>query len=101
MIEYSICYQTITHESAESGDYADSGFMVEKEKSRLRDIISEAKRQYGIVARASNDLTLWWESCDPERDYREGTETLYTLHIPAAARSKRLFRAVNAALAKR
>jgi hypothetical protein len=96
-MKYSICYRIITPESAENGEFSDQGFETENEISPLRDII-HAARSLGITARSDNDLTGWWESIDPERDYQTGEEKFYSLHIPKVKHGSRNFRIINNAL---
>lgn len=79
---YSITYQTVTPESAEHGDYADQGFIVEKESGTLEEIAREAKNRYGIYSNTSSPaVASSWASVDPERDYQSGEETYYNLHV--------------------
>lgn len=91
--QYSVTYQTITPESAEEGDFDDSGFEVEKTIDELQDILQEAVNRYGIHEPSStkneNGISsvtagCWWSSVSPDnnRDYFEkGIEKYYSLHI--------------------
>jgi len=79
-MKYSITYQVVTPESAEIGDFEDTGFLVENDEDDLRYIICKAKG-LGIVSRSQNDLTHWWESEDPGINYQTGEQTYYNLHI--------------------
>ena len=51
--QYSVTYQTITPESAENGDFDDSGFEVEKTIDELQDILQEAVNRYYIYEPSS------------------------------------------------
>ena len=61
MLTWDITFDTITPESAERGNYADSGFEKENETGTLRDLIDDAKR-YGIYGNAPNNRTRWFDS---------------------------------------
>lgn len=91
--KYSITYQTVTPESAEDGDYADNGYVIQDEVEELQDILQEAVNRYGIYepssvgykdGKRSVSAGCWWSSTSPDtdRDYWEkGHEKYYSLHI--------------------
>lgn len=87
--QYSVTYQTITPESAENGDFDDSGFEVEKTIDELQDILQEAVNRYYIHEPSSTKngkpvSGTWWSSVSPntDRDYFEkGIEKYYSLHV--------------------
>jgi hypothetical protein len=76
---YGVSFNQITPESAEDGDYSDSGWTVEKTEGTLDDVLSDA-RSYGIQPRGRLDATSWWES-DYSQDYRTGEEEQHSLHV--------------------
>jgi len=83
--KYGITYQTITPESAEHGDYEDSGWEVEEQVENLSEILKVAN-SYGIYEPSSSKIIggEWWSSIDPSGTrsyYEEGEETYYSLHI--------------------
>ncbi len=80
-----ITYETITPESSEEGDFADSGWEKEYEDSSIKDILRE-KNNYGISEPSSSQphAGMWWSSVDPSgtRDYYEkDEEKYYGLHL--------------------
>ncbi len=80
---YSITYEVITPESAEVGDAAERGYLVDPTQYQLgdlREILSNAQ-SYGIVGTTRNNLTGWFCSINPQRDHRDGSETYYSLHF--------------------
>lgn len=93
-LSYSICFSEITPESAEFGDFSDSG-VYENGVASLRDIIYTATR-LGIRGNSKNDSTGWWSSGFDTQDYSTGTEREYTLHIEGL--SPKNFAHVNALL---
>lgn len=83
--KYGITYQTITPESAEHGDYEDSGWEVEEQVENLSEILKVAN-SYGIYEPSSSRIMggEWWSSIDPSGTrsyYEKGEETYYSLHI--------------------
>ena len=91
----TFCYQTVTPESAEHGDFADHGFIMpglwkfpcddnltdakngEFDLTDLREIINFA-HDLGINECEGAD---WLYSVDPDTNYSTGEETTYSLHI--------------------
>ena len=94
---YRICFSKVTPESAEQGDYSETG----EDKAgaeTLRDIMATA-RSYGIMKRSHNDITQWWEASGEDIDYRTGETTQYTLHIDGL--TARNFARLNSVMGKR
>jgi len=97
MITIDFCYQTITPESAEHGDFDSHGFITrghwkfpinndftpaayerqQWELGDLRGLISFA-RSLGIHQYPDAD---WFYSLDPDINYQTGEETTYSMHI--------------------
>jgi 2'-5' RNA ligase len=76
---YSITYEVVTPESAEQGDFSESGFDVKDEEATLLEIVSVAKNR-GISGHRGGVESEWWSS-EPEQNYSDGEETSYSLHI--------------------
>lgn len=80
-----IYYQKITPESAEIGDFDETGEHDETEFSddeTLDDVVFFLKKQNTMEASSSlfhNEI--WYTSIDPDRDYQDGSETYYTYHL--------------------
>lgn len=71
-------YQEVTPESAEYGDFSDTGFVFQDETYSLRELIDYIKRNgYTRESKGTDWLTLGpWTEC-----YRTGTERSTNLHI--------------------
>lgn len=81
--EYGITYELITPESAEMGDFEETGWEVERQNETLADILKNANYNYGIYE-PTDSFSESWRSTSPDnnRDYFEkGHEKYYTLFI--------------------
>lgn len=100
-IKYTLCYQVVTPESAEHGDFAEHGFMDEngnrfklepecygEEAGKFKEdntltadglaaLVYVAER-HGIEYDGGAD---WANSIDPDIDYNTGEEATYSLHV--------------------
>ena len=96
MTKFRVTYDTVTPESAEQGEVADSGYYSrggwkhnDPSEWTLHDIVHVFGSQ--LESSGKSFLTL-----DADVDYRVGSNTYYTIHPPAAitsasyARLKRL-----------
>lgn len=84
--KYGITYQLVTPESAENGDFEDTGWEREYAVEELQDILQDAVNRYGIYEPSGSPVHggVWWSSVSPDtdRDYFEkGHEKYYSLHI--------------------
>lgn len=71
---FAVTYQVVTPESAALGDVADQGY--ELEDCSLREAI-------GIVGRGScEDGGRWFTTVDARVNYRNGSETTFSVHPP-------------------
>ena len=66
------CYQVVTPESVENGDFADSGFEYQDVEYSFRELVNE---MHNFPYPSSS----WLESI-PDTDYYSGEETIYSLH---------------------
>lgn len=102
MIKFTFCYETITPESAEDGDFSDNGFILPghwtysiNEEETKKDILSNPD-DYSIfwpdyrldqIIEFARDLGIccnngsWLESVDPDIDYQTGESTFYSFHM--------------------
>ena len=118
---WTVCYSTVTPESAECGDFDDCGWLDEygytyssrndesagnldaakdgafDRSGTLRDFMQDVDR-YRIFARTRGDATRWFEGA-PDIDYSTGEETTYTIHLGKA--SNRHFARISRYLAGR
>jgi hypothetical protein len=81
MLRINGTFEVITPESAESGDYAESGFDFENEPFTFRETVDLLKR-HPVPSRSpcgDADACVWFTS-HPETDYRTGEETTYSVH---------------------
>ena len=83
-IKYSICYATITPESAEFGEYSDSGFIEKDTEGTLSEFIADVE-QYGCFYTSNSDGSGWLHSdwdYDGKRDsIKIGEQISYSMHI--------------------
>lgn len=89
---FSVTYDIVTPESAECGDYEESGFVLES--GTFRDAWSELG-DYATYASAVDRIII---NSEYHIDYATGAEESRTLHIPreiSEASVRRLFRAVG------
>ena len=75
-----ITYSTTTPDSAEDGDFADTGWKVGKDSMTIEDALSYA-RNLGIGPKSDYDSTRWWSSEWSTEDYGTGEQIEYSLHI--------------------
>lgn len=90
MPKWTITYHTITQESAEAGDYADSGYImpggmqVDVETDEDREAV-----QFDSLKQALSHITpqensgRWFSTVDPDIDYRTGEDEYRQLHPPS------------------
>ena len=76
-------FEVITPESAENGEYADSGFDFQSEPFTFRELISIIDRD------GFRECSCWpasgnvneWLNTTPEQNYHDGSYTSYSLHF--------------------
>lgn len=83
MYQVSKTYSIVTPESAEQGDYAETGFMFEPKEMSLEDVLLEVKDLGYYENFQPQDLSQSLYTTDPEMDYHTGEDTYYGLHINA------------------
>lgn len=81
MIRIHRTFEVVTPESAEDGDFAESGFLSENESVSFRELV-HLMRDYCIPSNSRpsgspND----WLSTYPSQDYRDCSETTESLHF--------------------
>jgi hypothetical protein len=77
---YSITYQIVSPESAENGDFEETGFKVKDENGTLAEIAEICEKE-GI---SEIEGAAWLYSIDPEHNidfFEKGHEKTYSLHI--------------------
>jgi hypothetical protein len=83
---FRVTYDITTPESAEQGDYAESGFAHPggwkypatdpgPHEMTLREAIRTAGGGF-------EDCGRWWSTTDPSQNYRTGEDTYYSIHPP-------------------
>lgn len=96
-----VYYQVITPESAEHGDFAETGLEVEisVEPDRFEKADGESavdlalkaltERVYATEPSSSHFHSgLWYSTVDPERDFQSGAETYFTAHLEGFSESE-------------
>ncbi len=80
-------YEVITPESAEHGDAEERGFIFESEPHTFRELVDLLQR-LGACSPSSWPVRcgdhFWVSTIDPERDYRTGADTYYSVHLDRA-----------------
>jgi hypothetical protein len=87
-----VYYQTITPESAEHGDFSDTGehdvLDCNPDKHDTADgltavdlAVKELKKQYLEASSSNFHRGIWFTSIDPDQNYSTGEETYYTFHL--------------------
>lgn len=83
MAKFNVTYSIVTPESAEDGDYAESGFSAEGVS--LREALNACQvwpSNPRLTCSSSRPSRGDWFSAEPDLDYRTGEETTYSLHPP-------------------
>ena len=80
MILISRTFDTVTPESAESGDVAESGFLVESESVTFRELVSLMESHPNPSCHPPRGETYEWLSSYPETNYHDCSETTESLH---------------------
>ena len=83
MSGFSITYDIVTPESAENGDYAESGFLVED--VTFREAMDELRWYRGGYVEADSfpvHNPRWFTFVAASENYATGEVTSYSLHIP-------------------
>jgi len=70
-------YEIITPESSELGDFEETGFEYQNETMDREDLIREIEDE-GFHLESHG---TWFNTVDPHRDYSDGAETYYSLHV--------------------
>lgn len=92
---FRVTYDTVTEESAELGDYAESGFAAPggwkfpvEDPGPHEVTLKEAIGICGMYARSRGpiggfeDSGSWFSTIDADTNYRTGEDTRYNLHPP-------------------
>lgn len=81
MILISRTFDTVTPESAEGGDVADSGFLAESESVTFRELVSLMESHPNPSCHPPRGEAYEWLSSYPETNYRDCSETTESLHF--------------------
>jgi hypothetical protein len=83
MVTFRVTYDVVTPESAEQGDYAESGYYSRggwKHEDESSWTLHEVVSQFG--RNSLEDNGRWFSSTDSDTDYRTGEDTSYSVHPP-------------------
>ena len=80
MILISRTFEVVTPESAESGDVAESGFLVESESVTFRELVSLMESHPNPSCYPARGEAYEWLSSHPSQDFRDCSETTESLH---------------------
>ena len=96
-LSFNVTYQTVTQESAEYGEFDDSGFMFEDiEPDDIQDIISLIN-SYRCFDWSCSDNSGWLSSDSEVIDYSTMEEIMYSLHANNERSARYLAIALNGA----
>lgn len=87
-------YDVTTPESAEVGDYEDSGFDFEPEPMTLREVVYEVKKLGAIDSAEAYGGNMSLYESDGDVNYRTGAETRHALHVRAPENALRRLKEV-------
>jgi hypothetical protein len=73
-------YCTVTHESAENGDFADRGFVYENEPFTFRELVASMRVHYEPSSYPAVSDSDWFTSGD-DIDYVTGASTQTSIHF--------------------
>lgn len=85
---FQVTYDVTTPESAENGEYAESGYVVPggwrfSASMAANDVVSMSLRDAVQLAGGGfEDSGRWFTTVDTETNYRTGAETRYSIHPP-------------------
>jgi len=90
MFKLTICYQTVTPESASRGDFASTGIGDTLEFDSIQEIAEYITDNYGGIEPSSSQFHkgIWYTEIDPEVDLYTAEETSHTFHIEGATREQ-------------
>jgi hypothetical protein len=80
MIRIHRTFEVVTPESAEDGDVAESGFLVESESVTFRELVSLMESHPNPSCYPPRGEAYEWLSSHPETNYRDASETTESLH---------------------
>lgn len=81
MILISRTFDVVTPESAEEGESAESGFLVESESVTFRELVSLMKSHPNPSCYPARGADYEWLSSYPETDYQDASERTESLHF--------------------
>ena len=120
MAKFRVCYEIVTPESAEHGDYAEAGYTMpggwkypihgpgtgfnnENAKDSQYGVFDLDLRQAIEMMSICEDVGGYFVECDSRHNYQTGAETRYSLHFANGSKGvtpasyKRIARLVGAA----
>ena len=87
-VTLSATYEIVTEESAESGEFAECGFLWEDVPHTFREIVDVIESGGFIYPSCSHGAPNWLSS-EPEIDYTTGESETRSIHPGKGARSQR------------
>ena len=81
MILISRTFDVVTPESAEDGESAESGFLVESESVTFRELVSLMRAHPVASCYPARGEAFEWLSTYPETDYRDASERTESIHF--------------------
>lgn len=90
MIIISRTFEVVTPESAEDGESAESGFLVESEPVTFRELVSLMECHPNPSSYPPSGDSSEWLSSYPSQDFRDCSETTESLHFSRENPPRRL-----------
>ena len=81
----SRCYSEITPDSAEDGDFSDTGYVTDPRWMTLEDVLHELRDCTEISSNGKLTGYEWARTGYSVSDYQDGTEREETVHIKSAS----------------
>lgn len=90
-MKLKIYFQTISPESASHGDFSEQGEHDEKTFENVLEAV-EYLQNNGFCEASSSCFhkSIWYQTTDPEQNYKTGEETYYTAHLEGFSESEEL-----------
>jgi hypothetical protein len=79
-IRYNITYSIVTPESAEDGDFAESGMLYDSSEATIKDFINEIIDGGYTYPSSSDPQDVRWWSTEPDVDYSTMAEETHSIH---------------------
>ena len=91
MLKLSCTFETITHESAENGDFESTGFVFEEQKTGARELFNMIRRGGFTEPSESRGVPRWLTCSEYGLDYRTGEVENRSIYPGSDAQSQKVW----------